>query len=306
MVRGMEELTYKINKKPLPANRVFNLTVNILLIFIVVIVVYPLYFVLIASVSDPAATNTGRVIFLPVKIGFEAYKRIFSDKDIWTGYYNTILYTLGGTVFGLFSTITAGYSLSRKDLPGRGLIAGLMVFTMYFSGGLIPTYMVIKAIGLVNTRTVLMIYGCFSVYNLIICKTYFEQNIPDELFEAASIDGCGNGLFFLRIVIPVSKAIVSVMVLYYAVAQWNGFFRALIYVKDQALYPLQLILRDILIGSQLVIAEGTDLESVIEIQRMAETIKYGVIVVSSLPMMVIYLLLQRFIEKGIMLGAVKG
>ena len=196
MVRGMEELTYKINKKPLPANRVFNLTVNILLIFIVVIVVYPLYFVLIASVSDPAATNTGRVIFLPVKIGFEAYKRIFSDKDIWTGYYNTILYTLGGTVFGLFSTITAGYSLSRKDLPGRGLIAGLMVFTMYFSGGLIPTYMVIKAIGLVNTRTVLMIYGCFSVYNLIICKTYFEQNIPDELFEAASIDGCGNGLFF--------------------------------------------------------------------------------------------------------------
>lgn len=293
-------------RKKWSSDRVFDLIVNFLLIIIVIIVVYPLYFVVIASVSDPTATNTGKVLFWPVKVGVEAYRKIFSDKEIWIGYGNTILYTIGGTCFGLLTTVTAGYSLSRKDLPGRKILSKLMVFTMYFSGGLIPTYMVIKGIGLVNTRAVLMIYGCFSVYNLIICKSYFEENIPDELLEAASIDGCGNGTFFVKIVLPLSKSIISVMLLYYAVAQWNGFFRALIYIKDQALYPLQLILRDILIGSQLVIAEGTDLESINVIQRLAETIKYGVIVVSSLPMMVVYLVLQKFFVKGIMAGAIKG
>lgn len=285
---------------------VFNLIINFLLVVIVLIVLYPLYFVIIASVSTPEAVNGGEVLFKPEGFSFDGYKKIFGDMRIWNGYKNTLIYTLFGTLLGVFATLLAGYSLSRKDLPGRKIIMGMFIFTMYFNGGLIPTYMVVKGLDLINKPLVMIILGSVGVYNIIIARTFFQTTISNELLEAAMIDGCTNGVFFFKIVLPVSKAVTAVIALYYAVQHWNAFFNALIYLHEQKFYPLQLVLREILVGSQTVMQNITDIESLGEQQRMAEQIKYGVIIVSSLPVLIMYPFVQKFFVKGVMIGSVKG
>ena len=289
-----------------PSDAVFTFFVYAILIFLTLAIFYPLYFVVIASVSDPNMVATGNVLFLPKGINIEGFKYILKDKRIWTGYYNTIRYTLFGTLIALFITIPAGYVLSRKDMPGRGIIMKLLIITMYFSGGLIPTYLVVKGLHLTDTPYVLMILGSFSVFNLILCRTFFINTLPVELQEAAEIDGCGIFQYFTKVVIPLSKAIIAIMVLYYAVGHWNSFFNGLIYVTDSKLYPLQLILRDILIMGQSVDPNGMDPESYEQMKLIARTIKYGVIIVSSLPVLVIYPFLQKYFVKGVMIGSVKG
>ncbi len=285
---------------------VFDGISTLLLVLALLVVLYPLYFVFIASISDATSISTGQVILLPKNLSFVGYKRILQDTRIWSGYRNSILYTLGTTALGVTTTVMAGYSFSRSDLAGRRVLMLLYVFTMYFSGGLIPTYLVVKQLGLMGSPWVVILLGSVSVYNIIIARSFFSGNIPPELFEAASIDGCGNGRFFMNIVVPLSKSIVAVLALYYAVAQWNGYFNALVYLNRQEQYPLQLILREILISSQMVQADISDLDAIQEMQRIAATVKYGVIVVASVPMLLIYPFVQKYFVKGVMIGSVKG
>lgn len=296
----------KKSKKISKSDMLFLFIVYGTVILISLLILYPLWFVIIASISDPNLVATGKVLFLPKGVTFEGFKYIFRDPRIWSGYYNTIRYTLVGTMLALFITIPAGYALSRNDMLGRGLIMKLLIVTKYFSGGLIPTYLVVKRLGLVNTPYVLMILGSFSVFNLILCRTYFLNTMPIELQEAAEIDGCGIFQYFMKIVIPLSKSIIAIMVLYYAVGHWNSFFNGLIYVTDSNLYPLQLILRDILITGQSVDPSTVDPESLELMKQIARTIQYGVIIVSSLPVLVLYPFVQKHFVKGVMIGSVKG
>lgn len=285
---------------------IFETIVHICIIAISGVVLYALWFVIIASISDPNLVASGEVLFLPKGVTLEGYKYIFRDKRIWTGYRNTILYTVVGTLLGLFITIPAGYALSRKDMAGSGIIMKLLLFTKYFSGGLIPTYLVVKGLHLVDTPYVLMIMGSFSVFNLILCRTFFINTLPLELQEAAEIDGCGIFQYFIKIVLPLSKAIIAIMALYYAVGHWNSFFNGLIYVTNSKLYPLQVILRDILISGQSVDPSIMDPESLELMKQIARTIKYGVIIVSSLPVLMMYPFVQKHFVKGVMVGSVKG
>lgn len=287
-------------------DRVFCFIVYAVVIMLSLMILYPLWFVVIASVSDPNLVASGQVILMPKGITFEGYKYIFRDTRIWTGYFNTVRYTLVGTLVALFITIPAGYALSRTDMAGRGIVMKLLIVTKYFSGGLIPTYLVVKGLHLANTPYVLMLLGSFNVFNLILCRTFFVNTMPMELQEAAEIDGCGIFQYFARVVIPLSKAIIAIMVLYYAVGHWNSFFNGLIYVTDSKLYPLQLILRDILITGQSVDPTAIDPEALELMRQIARTIKYGVIIVSSLPVLVMYPFVQKYFVKGVMIGSVKG
>lgn len=285
---------------------IFLTIVHASVIAISAVILYALWFVVIASVSDPNRVASGEVLFLPKGITLEGFKYIFRDKRIWTGYRNTILYTTVGTLIGLFITIPAGYALSKKDMVGKGIIMKLLVFTKYFSGGLIPTYLVVKRLHLVNTPYVLMIMGSFSVFNLILCRTFFINTLQQELQEAAEIDGCTIFQYFVKIVLPLSKAIIAIMALYYAVGHWNSFFNGLIYVTDIKLYPLQVILRDILISGQSVDPSSMDPDALEMMKQIARTIKYGVMIVSSLPVLIMYPFVQKYFVKGVMIGSVKG
>ena len=284
----------------------FDVVSTLLLIIALLIVLYPLYFVLIASISDANSISLGKVILLPKNIDFVGYRRILQDNRIMNGYVNSILYTVASTVIGTMTTILAGYSFSRTDLVERKALMMVYVFTMYFSGGLIPTYLVVKDVGLLGSPWAVILMGAISVYNIIIARSFFSSSIPVDLYEAAQLDGCSNGRFFISIVVPLSKSIIAVIALYYAVAQWNGYFNALIYLSKQNQYPLQMVLREILLSSQSVQADVTDVDAIQEMQRIAATIKYGVIVVASLPMLMLYPFIQKYFVKGVMIGSVKG
>lgn len=284
----------------------FDIVSTILVVLAMLVVLYPMYFIVIASISDATSIATGETLLLPKKPSLVGYQYIFKDDRIWSGYLNSIIYTVLSTLIGTVTTIMAGYAFSRKDLVGRKMLMSLCVFTMYFSSGLVPTFLVVKQIGLVGSPWSVILMGSVSVYNVIIARSFFSDNIPQELFEAASIDGCSNGRFFVSIVIPLSKAIIAVIALYYAVAQWNGYFNALIYLNNEKLYPLQMVLRNILLGSQGIASDVSDVEAIQEMQRIAATIKYGVIVVASVPMLLLYPFIQKCFVKGVMIGSVKG
>jgi len=301
IIKRKSELSSRIS-----TDKIFDWIVVVLTVMILLIILYPLYFVIIASVSEPNAVNSGNVLLFPVSPGLYGYRYILSDNRIWVGYRNTILYTVCGTMVGLITTLPGAYALSRHDLRGGSIIMKILIFTMFFQGGIIPAYMLIRNLGLINTPYVLMLVGSFTVFNLIIARTYFRENIPNELLEAALIDGCGTFRFFFSVVLPVSQAIIGVIALYYIVGHWNSFFSALMYVNNQKLYPLQLILRDILLGSQALTTEGSDLSEIRDLMRIAESIKYGIIIVSSLPVLVAYPFLQRYFVKGVMIGSIKG
>ena len=287
-------------------DKIFNVINGLLIAVVLIMIIYPLWFVIIASVSDPAKVLGGQVILMPRKFTLEGYRMVFRDPMIMTGYRNTLFYTVTGTAINLVMTILAAYPLSRKDWVGRGFFMGVLMFTMFFSGGIIPTYLMMNSLGMINTVWAMILPGAVSVYNTIIMRTFFINSIPPELQEAAQVDGCSNTRLLIQIVLPLSKQILAVMVLFYGVAHWNAFFNALIYLTESKRYPLQLVLRSILIQNTASQDMLGDLDTMGSRVMMAETIKYALIIVSTLPMMVLYPFLQRFFEKGVMVGAVKG
>ncbi|TLS51828.1 carbohydrate ABC transporter permease [Paenibacillus antri] len=286
-------------------DKVFE-TINVIaLSLILIVVLYPLVFVLSASISNPYLVIRGEVLLFPKEITFQAYTRVFRDSAVLTGFLNTLVYASTGTMINLAMTTMGAYPLSRPNLPGRKIVMLAILMTMFFSGGLIPTYMVVKSLGIINTYWAMVLPGAVSVFNLIVMRTFFE-NIPGELHEAAMIDGSSQIRTLLRIVLPLSVPILAVMTLFYGVAHWNSFFNGLIYLSDREKYPLQLIIREILIQSQMQEMMELADESAAQQQLMGESIKYALIVVTSLPVLLLYPLLQRYFVQGIMIGAIKG
>lgn len=289
------------------SDKVFDFFVVLLLVFLFLIVAYPLYFVILASVSDPLLVSKGKVLMTPKGVSIFGFQKVFEDARIWTGLRNTAIYTVLGTIINMAATLPAAYALSRRDFRGRKTVMMIFVFTMFFNGGLIPTYLLMQKLRLTNTIWVFIIPFAVNVYNLIIARTFFENSIPQELFEAASLDGCSDFKFFTTVALPLSKAMVSVIMLYYMVAHWNDFFIGLIYVRDQSLNPLQLVLREILIVNNVFGAGGTGGGTLGSYDQIyADTVKYAIIIVSSLPMLIIYPFIQKHFEKGVMIGAIKG
>lgn len=288
-------------------DRVFD-TVNIILLsLLALIIIYPLVYVISASFSDAVSVTAGKMVLWPVDVTLENYEQVFKNDGIMTGYRNSLIILFAGTALNLVMTVLAAFPMSRKDLWGRNVLMKLMTFTMFFSGGLIPTYlMVSKTLGLMNNWLALILPGAISVYNMIIMRTYFMTSIPYEIQEAADIDGCSPFGVLFRIILPLSGPILAVLGLYYGVAHWNSYFSALLYISKEDIQPLQLYLRKVLAlnSSQNLMDMGAD-EAARQAMR-AETIKYAVIVVSSVPMLIIYPFVQRFFVKGVMIGAIKG
>lgn len=291
-------------------DKVFMTVLYVVLALVLIVVIYPLLFVLFASMSDPQYVNSGALLLYPKGFNLLGYQQVFRDQRILIGYGNTIYYTVFGTILAVAVNMMGGYALSRDDLPGRGIVMALFVFTMYFGGGMIPFYLIVRNLHLTNTRTILVLLGGTSVYNMIIARSFFISTIPRELQEAAEIDGCGTGRFFFSIVMPLSKAITAVIVLYCAVGQWNAYFNALIFISDRDKFPLQIFLREILLTAKTY--ESADVLSTLSgddlarMQRMSEVTKYGVIVVSTLPIIALYPFLQKYFVKGVMIGSLKG
>lgn len=287
---------------------VFEFTCTFLVTIFFIIVLYPLVYVVTASISDPFLVATGKVWIIPKGLTFEGYIRVFRYDQIWVGYRNTILYTVSGTIFSLFLTLTAAYALSHKDFIGKQIFIILFTITMYFSGGLIPTYLIIRSLGMRNTAWAQIIPGALAFWYIVIVRTFYQTGIPDGIKEAAIIDGCSYTKLFFSIVMPLSKPIIAVMALYYGVAQWNSWFNAMIFISKESLYPLQLILRRILIINEIdnVMLDMGQIEAMQKQIEIAALIKYAVIIVSTLPIIVIYPFLQKYFVKGIMVGALKG
>ena len=268
-------------------------------------VLYPMYFIVIASISDSTLVNQGQVIFTPKGISLYGYRQIFKNVLIWNGYRNTIVYSLLGTALNLALTLPAAYVLSRKRFRFRKILMFLMVFTMYFNGGIIPTYMLVKDLHLLDSPLIMIIMGGLNVYNLIITRTFFENSIPEELYEAAVIDGCSHFRYFMTVIIPLSKAVTAVIMLYYLVGHWNDFFVPLLYINRDNYQPLQIVLRNILLSNQAMVGIAGGGASGYA-QQFADQIKFGVIIVSTVPILLVYPFIQKYFEKGFMAGAVKG
>lgn len=287
-------------------DRIFYIVVNIIMAIVFVIVLWPLVFIVSSSFSSKEAVMTGRVFLLPVDFSLEGYKTVFKTNEVLIGYRNTIFYTFAGTLINISLTMMAAYPLSRRDLPHRKALMFLFTFTMIFSGGMIPTYIIVSELGILNTPLAMILPGALSVYNLIITRTFIESSIPYEVFEAATIDGCDDFRYFFKLLLPLSGPVLAVITLYYAVAHWNSYFNAFLYITDSRLYPLQLVLRNILIANQIDSAMVTDFDSMTSKQGLADLMKYSLIVVSSLPVLVMYPFVQKHFVKGVMIGAVKG
>ena len=286
-------------------DKTFDIMNYVVLTICFLVVAYPLYFVVIASISDPVDVNAGRVILYPVKTTMDGYRRILEYKSFFTGYRNTLVYTGVGTLVNMLLTVPAAYALSRKDLVGRNFFMMMIAFTMIFYAGLIPTYLHIRDLGLIDTMWALILPGAVSTWNLIVARTFFQQSIPDDLLEAAQLDGATNAQFFAQIVLPLSKSILAVLVLFYAVGHWNTYSNALYYIISDDKRPLQLVLRSILFENTMgdMVEDASNLAAQ---QRLGDLIKYGIIIASSLPLMILYPFLQRYFIQGVMIGAVKG
>ena len=270
------------------------------------IVLYPLVFVISASFSSPEAMSAGRVWLFPIDVTLEGYIGVFNHKAVWIGYMNSLIYMVVGTAASVIVTVFAAYPLSRKDFPGRSFFTFLFAFTMMFSGGLIPTYLLVKSVGLLNTRAAMIIPSVMGVWNVIVARTFFETTIPRDFLDASQIDGASDLRFFSNVVIPLSGPIIAVLSLFYAVGYWNAFFNALIYLNDPKLYPLQMVLRNILIQNEMQSDLYADVEELMRREGLRNLLKYSLIVVASLPVLMIYPFVQRYFVKGIMIGALKG
>lgn len=302
--KGGKELKARAMKQS-KGEFLFDIGINLIGLLVLIIVLVPLIFVLSASFSDPDLVLKGKILIIPKGLTLEPYKMVFQNPDIWLGYRNTIFYTVAGTTISVVMTLLAAYPLSRKEMAGRRFFMVMILFTMYFNGGLIPTYMLVRNLGMYNKIWALLIPSAVSTFNLIVAKTFFENSIPGELYEAAKIDGCGNMRMLGSVVLPLSKAIIAILIIYYAVDQWNSYFNALIYINNEKLYPLQIFLRNILLLGQTE-QMGTNAVGMGDKIKMAEGIKYSVIVVSSVPILMVYPFVQKHFVKGVMIGAVKG
>jgi len=295
-------------------DKIFLILVYTTLVLIAFVRLYPMYFTIIASISDANYVYTGKVSFLPKGFTLEAYQMVFRNKSIWLGYGNTIFYTVTGTAFSLFLTIPTAYALSKRRMLGRGFLMTLFLITMYFGGGMIPTYLLMNDLGLINTRWVMIISSGLSVYNVVVARTYFQNNIPETLFEAARIDGANEFVIFMKLVIPLSAPIIAVIALYCAVGQWSGYFNAMIYITNDKLQPLQIFLRRILILNEQaydkVLMQGNaTLEQIEAAERQAHlalTMKFSLVFIASAPMLAAYPFIQKYFVKGMMIGSLKG
>ncbi len=296
-----KNMRMKLNR----SDRGYNICVIVVAMIALLLVLYPMYFIVIASFSSSTLVNQGQVILLPKGINFYGYQKILERSEIWRGYRNTIFYTVGGTLLNLAITLPAAYVLAQSKFRARRFIMTLFVITMYFGGGMVPTYMLVKSLHLINSPFTMVIMGAVSVYNVIITRTFFENSLPIELQEAAELDGCSHFKYFTSIVLPLSKAVISVITLYYAVGHWNDFFTALLYLNKDEYQPLQTILRNILISNQAM-AGTTGAGEGAYAQEYADQIKFALIIVSTVPVLSIYPFIQKYFEKGVMIGAVKG
>lgn len=287
------------------SDQLYSICVTAVAIAALLIVLYPMYFIVIASFSNSNMVNQGLVKLIPKGINFFGYRKIVERSDLWLGYGNTILYTVAGTLLNLAVTLPAAYVVAQRKFRARRFLMTLFVITMYFGGGMVPTYMLVKALHLTNSPYVMIIMGAVSVYNLIITRTFFENSIPSDLQEAAWLDGCSHIRYFVSVVLPLSKAVISVILLYYAVGHWNDFFTALLYLNKDEYQPLQIILRNILISNQAM-AGTTGAGEGSYAQQYADQVKFAVIIVSTVPVLCIYPFIQKYFEKGVMIGAVKG
>lgn len=290
---------------------IFNIFNYTFITLAVIITLYPLIYVLSASISDPNKVNAGVMWLWPVDITFAGYNKVFSNPDIWIGYMNTIIYTVFGTLINLVITLPCAYALAKRKLPLKKLINFIILFTMFFSGGLIPLYMLIKDLQMLDTIWAVVLPVGASAWNIIITRTFMQTTIPGELEEAAEIDGCGPFRLFFRIALPLSAPIIAVMALFYGVGHWNSYFNEMIFLSDKNKFPLQVILRNLIILTQINsgtsgMVSNTDAKTAAEMQQLAAIIKYAVMIVSTVPVIIVYPFLQRFFVKGVMIGSVKG
>lgn len=288
------------------SDKIFTIVIYASLSLILVLVLYPLIFIVSASFSDPQAVISGKVVLWPVDLTLKGYRAVFKNPKIMTGFLNSFIYLFVGTALNLVMTMLCAYPLSRKEFTARNKLAAMFVFTMYFSGGLVPTYMVVNKLGLIDSRLAMIIPSAMSTYNMIICRTYMINSIPDEMYEAAQMDGCTPFRYLTKIVTPLCKPILAVLTLYYGVAKWNSYFDAMLYLKKQAFQPLTIIMREILIQNKVDFTMISDAKAASELQGLTELLKYSTIVVASVPVLMLYPFVQKYLVKGVMVGAVKG
>ena len=309
----MKKENYNMKTKPVKRCRedvIFDTVIFIILTLILFIVAYPLYWVIISSFSDPTAVSAGKVLLRPIGFTLKGYAEVFKNSQVMRGFFNSIVITVVGVCVNLAVTLPTAYALSRDNFSGKKPITIFYMITMFFGGGMIPTYLVVKNMQLLNTIWALVLPGCLSVYNMIVARTFFKSNISEELYEAGEIDGCTQSRFFFQIALPLSKAIIAIMVLYYGVGHWNSYFSALLYISDQDKYPLQLVLRNILITNQTALSQTATTAAaraaLQEQQQLIDVMKYSLIIISSVPVLIMYPLVQKHFVKGVMIGSVKG
>ena len=284
----------------------FSIVITIISTLVLVIVLYPLIYIVSASFSSPMSVVQGKVWLLPKEFTLKAYHAVVTNKELITGYRNSLIYTVVGTAFNLLMTIICAYPLSRKDLRGRNFLTIMISITMFFSGGTIPTFLCLKQLNMLNTFGVMIIPGAINVWNMILMRNYFQNSIPEEIIEPAKVDGCTNVGALIRIVLPLSKAITAVMVVYYAVGHWNSYFNALLYLKDRWRYPLQLVLREVLLIGTGMRESTAEVVNSVDQLLLFETQQFAIIIVASLPVMILYPALQKYFMKGVMVGSIKG
>ena len=302
MSKSADKTAGIVGVKESVGDHIFNVLNTILMILISLVIIYPLWYVILASITDPAIVNTGRFLLLPTGLYTAGYVEAFDYPQLWNGYRNNIIYTVVGVIVALFATIPGAYALSRRDMAGRRGIMFLFTFTMFFNGGMIPLYLTIQNIHIYNTLWAIVLPIGVSVYNLIVCRSFFESNLPLELLEAAKLDGCSDFGFFFKIAIPLSSTIIAVMVLFYATGLWNMYFNALMYLQDQDKMPLQVVLKDLINSNQLM--AGSSGAEMAERQKLVDQLKYVIVTLAAFPLVIVYPFVQKYFAKGVMVGAV--
>lgn len=291
-------------------DKIYDISIFIILTIIFLIVAYPLYFIVISSISNPEAVSSGEVFLYPKGITFKGYEEVFKNKQVVTGFLNSLFYTFCGVMLNLVVTLPTAYAISRDKFNGKKFVTIFYMVTMFVSGGMIPTYLVVKNMHLLDSMFALILPGALGVYNMIVARTFFKTNISEELYDAAAIDGCGETKFFFGIALPLSKAIIAIMVLFYGVGHWNSYFSALLYIKTETKFPLQLVLRSILVQNQShlkqAVTTAAQIQAMEEKRQLMELMKYSLIIISSIPVLVMYPLVQKHFVKGVMIGSIKG
>ena len=304
MSKSADKTAGIVGVKESVGDHIFNVFNTILMILISVVIVYPLWYVILASITDPASVNSGKFLLIPQGFYVAGYQEAFDYPQIWAGYKNSIIYTVVGVIVALVATIPGAYALSRRDMAGRKGIMFLFTFTMFFNGGMIPLFLTVQNVNIYNTMWAIVLPIGVSVYNLIVCRSFFEANLPIELLEASKLDGCSDFGFFFKIAIPLSSTIIAVMVLFYATGLWNIYFNAIMFLRDEDKMPLQVVLRNLILSNQLM--QGASGAELVEKQKLVDQLKYVIVTLAAFPLVIVYPFVQKYFAKGVMVGAVKG